>query len=394
MRWLPLLLLLVACSSVEAEPAEPEPTPAPTRLEAALAVFHPALAAEVETSIGVHAAELARTLPTTATGDVAELRRVLTDQVCANLVAKAALRGPAGQTFPLTPDDVRRTVVDYEAFKLAGYVGSGVFPKRYFGYFDRRWDTAEHEQKLVDVVRASTPVINAWLKERGEPWRVTEMEIAVTWVAEGGALMLGDDPLRRQNIHPIADVGLDDIYSGTSELGDLMGRLDAAAGTDLSSIVDGSHDGRYAKMTRYMTYEESIVGTALMWVWEKRITQRKLLRDGRTPLQERPLAEQFVLGSFVYNSGLVHDAGREHQVIAFEGAARIVDISERNAHRRAVLAVTTPDQALAELATGMGYRQQPTSWLAVYHVLQRWGGYEALRRFTDVFDEQGAFRVP
>jgi len=394
-----LLLLLVGCPAPAAEappsPA-PEPTPAPTRLEAALAPFDlgPELAAEVEASVGAHAAGLARDLPTTTTADVADLRRTLREQVCANLEAKAALRGPAGEPFPLTAADVRRTVVDYEAFKLSAYVGSGVFPKRYFGYFDRRWDTAAWEELLVEVVRASTPVINDWLEERGEPWRVNDMEIAVTWVSEGGALMLGPEQHRRENIHPIADVGLDDIFSGTEELGDLMRRLDEAAGTGLSTIVDGSHDGRYAKLTRFMTYEESIVGTALMWVFEKRITQRKLLRDGRPPLQDRPLAEQFVLGSLVYNSGLVHDAGREKQILAFEGGARVVGISERNAHRRPVLPVAAPDLALAELATGVGYRDQPTSWLAVYHVLQRYGGYEALRRFTDVFDEQGAFRSP
>lgn len=395
-----LSLLMLGCPAASSEPVvappAPDPTPAPTRLEAALGAFGnaPGLAGEIESAIAAHAARLSVELPTTTPTPVADLRAALLDQVCANLEAKAALRGSSGETFPLSADDVRRTVVDYEAFKLSAYASSGVSPKRYFGYFDRRWDTAEHEQRLVEVIRASTPVINAWLTEQGEPWTVNDMEIAVTWVAEGGALMLGSDPLRRQNIHPIADVGLDDIFSGTDQLGDLMQRLDAANRTGLSTIVDGSYDGRYARLSRFMTYEESIVGTALMWVFEKRITQRKLLRDGRAPLQDRPIDEQFVLSSLVYNSGLVHDAGREKQILAFEGASRLVGISDRNADRRAVLPVATPDLALAELVTGVGYRRQPTSWLAVYHVLQRYGGYEALRRFTDVFDEQGAFVQP
>jgi hypothetical protein len=391
-----LPLLLVACAQASPQPASPpEVTPAPTRLEAAVAVFvhEPGLPAELEAAIHGHAVELSRALVGAGPADVPELRRLISEQVCANLEAKAALLGPDGERFPLSTEAIRRTVVDYEAFKLSAYLSSGVFPKRYFGYFDGLWDTAEHEGRLAEVIRASTPVINAWLSEQGEPWTVNDMEIAVTWVSEGGALMLGADPLLRQNIHPIADVGLDDIFSGTAQLADLMGRLDAATGTDLGGIVDGSYDGRYARLSRYMTYEESIVGTALMWVFEKRITQRKLLRDGRPPLQDRPIDEQFVLGSLVYNSGLVHDAGRELSILAFEGAERLTGISDSNAHRRPRLPLATSDAALAALLGGAAYPDQRTSWLAVYHVLQRYGGYAALRRFTDVFDEQGAFRA-
>ena len=53
-----------------------------------------------------------------------------------------------------------------------------------------------------------------------------------------------------------------------------------------------------------------------------------------------------------------------------------------------------PPQALSHLRGGLDYPEQPTAWLAGYHVLQRYGAYEALQRFTDVFDETGAFRAP
>lgn len=37
------------------------------------------------------------------------------------------------------------------------------------------------------------------------------------------------------------------------------------------------------------------------------------------------------------------------------------------------------------------YPEQPTSWNGVYHVLQRYGAYTALKRFTDVFDDGDMF---
>lgn len=222
------------------------------------------------------------------------------------------------------------------------------------------------------------------------------MEIAVTWVSEGGALLLLDRQDELDEVHPVLGVGLDDIASGTKELPVLVAALDAAVGSDLGGIVrwvDRSDGSREPTLTRLMTFEESVVGTALMWVWEKRITQRKLLADGRDGLQGRSLPEQFVLGSLVYNSGLVHDAGRQRQIIGFDMAESIAATSDRNAHRRQRLPVRRSADALAGLLAGEPYPDQWTSWLAVYHVLQRFGGYEGLRRFTDVFDDQGRYRM-
>jgi hypothetical protein len=407
-RWMiPIALaaLAVGCASTNAEPNPPEQepavpeevTPRPPRLEAALQalVEDPTLADALMAAIDAEATTLAAEIAVEPKPDRAELRRLLHDRVCDNLERKAVLLGPDGEPFPLSRDDALRRVVGYEAFKLGAYTSSGVFPKRYFGYFDRRWDTAAHEELMVEVVRGSTAVIRDWLADRGEPWTVNEMEIAVTWVSEGGALILASPTEAARPIHPVLGVGLDNIASGTDEMSDLVRRLDAELGTDLAGVVQwsvGADGGRDPSLARYMTFEESIVGTALMWVWEKKITQRKLLADGREGLQGRPIDEQFVLGSLVYNSGLVHDAGREKQILAFDGGQRLVDISDSNAHRRSRLNVAPPADALAELLSGAGYRRQPTSWLAVYHVLQRYGGYEAMRRFTDVFDEQGAFR--
>ncbi len=324
-----------------------------------------------------------------------DLEALLRDRVRENLAAKALLPGSDGEIFPLTGDEIRRTVIEYEAFKIEAYVTSGVFPKRYFGYFDGKWDTAGHERTLALTTHECVGVINEWLRESGDPLRINDAEVAVTWIAEGGALLLRENQDELNSIHPVYGVGLDDIASGTAELAGLVGRLDAALGTDLSGIVgyQEGDDGEQAVLQRSMTFEESIAGTALMWVWEKRIAQRKLRKEGRPLLHDRPLDEQFILGSLVYNSGLIHSAGREFEIRDLRTADQLKATSDRNAHRRPELNLVPPAAALAELLSGVGYRDQQTSWLAVYHVLQRYGGWLGLQRFSDTFDETGAFRM-
>ncbi len=322
-----------------------------------------------------------------------QVRTLLVEQVTANLEAKRDANGPHGESFPMTEDEIRTTVIDYEAYKIEAYVTSGVFPKKYFGYFDGKWETAEHEYILAVTVHTAVGIINSWLEAEGDPLRVTDMEVALTWVSEGGTLLLGELYEECDSIHPILGVGLDDIASGTKDLEPLMYKLDAATGTDLCSIVGWQDDGgaKVATLQRYMTFEESIVATALMWIWEKRIAQRKLAATGRKPLHDRPLDEQFILGSLVYNSGLIHDRGRQRLIRGFDTGESLFATSERNAHRRARLDVVTPEVALEELLQGQGYRDQQTSWLAVYHILQRWGGYHGIAQFTDVFDDAGMY---
>ncbi len=319
---------------------------------------------------------------------------LLRDRVLDNLEHKQGLGQQRGRGFAMDEDEIRRTVIGYEAFKIEAYVTSGVFPKRYFGYVDGKWDTAIHEYTLAQTTHTAVEVINRWLAEQGDPLRINDQEVAVTWVAEGGALLLGEDQDGMNQVHPVFGVGLDDIASGTDELAGLMADLDEAMGTDLSGIVRWQEDDsgdRVAMLHRYMTYEESIAGTALMWVWEKRIAQRKLKKAGRTLLHNRPLDEQFILGSLVYNSGLIHDEGRELMIRDLQCGPWLKASSDRNAHRRSELNLVRPADALAELLTGHGYRDQWTSWLAVYHVTQRYGGWLGLSRFTDVFDGAGSY---
>jgi hypothetical protein len=410
--------LLAACtanSSIEPpagaapEPAAtPEPEPAPTTLEEAIAWFvkDPTEQQALLADLDREGAALAQAFSAHGPADPQRVQALLRAHVEQRLLGWVAKDRQAD--FPVDAERIRRQAIRWDRLRLEAYVGSGVFPKTYFGYFDEAWDTAGYERTLRETTVCSRKIINAWQRERGAQVRVTDAEIAVTFVAEGGALLLTTDQDRIDTLHPVMDVGLDDLASGLGDYDDLLTRLDAGCGTDLRGTVTytapgvqpegldqrlAAPEGQWAWLVRYASYEEGIVGTALMWAWEKEIAARKLAEGGRTPMQDRPLDQQFIIGSLVYNSGLVHGEAAARRIAAFEGGAITHDTSERNAHRRPRLNMLPPSEQLGELLEEGRFRDQPTSWLAVYHILQRYGGWEGLRRYSDVFDDAGMYRA-
>lgn len=285
--------------------------------------------------------------------------------------------------------ELRRTAIEYQAFKIRTHVSSGVFPKKYFGYFDRRGDTARHERTMCRTVRVATDAANLYLEASGASFAVTDAEIAVTFIAEGGALLLADEEQDLNRIHPVLGVGLDDIASGFSQEVELVRALDGALGTELGTIVHFGAEG--PRLQRYMTFDEAIAGTAVMWVFEKKIAARKLRRASRPALRERPLDAQLILSSLVYNSGLLFSEQRIEAIRTFETGAYLARVSDKNKARRWPLPVLPPRESLTQLIEH-GYPQQPTSWAAVYHIFQRYGAYVALKEFTDVFDASDRLR--
>lgn len=93
--------------------------------------------------------------------------------------------------------------------------------------------------------------------------------------------------------------------------------------------------------------------------------------------------------SLVYNSGILFADERAKQIMAFDTATYLVETSEKNAATRPRLPVIGPDAADALLGRGETLPRQPTSWNAVYHILQRYGAWVALSRYSDVFTPDG-----
>jgi len=408
-------LLFVACfaaggdepPAVEPVAAELElPVPGPENLEDAIMrlVSDPAEVRALLEDLDAEATNLSFALAEHGPADPVLVRAALADKVEARLFDWVA-RSEQG-SFPVDAERIRRQAIQWEAFRMERYVSSGVFPKTYFGFFDEGWDTAAHEGTMRETVGCTRGIINAWQTERGSPVRVTDAEIAVTFVAEGGALLLSTQQAHMNDLHPVMDVGLDDLASGLGDYQSLLDGLDQGCGTDLRGTVVytelgmrpvgatdrlAAPEGQWAWLVRNATFREGIVGTALMWIWEKEIAARKLVASDRAPMAERGLDEQFIIGSLVYNSGILHSESSARSIARFATGERVHRDSESNAHRRPRLNLLPPSGLLAELLSEGQYRSQPTSWLAVYHVLQRYGAWEGLRRFSDVFDADGMY---
>ncbi len=264
-------------------------------------------------------------------------------------------------------------------------------PKRYFGFFDEQGDTAPYERALRETVERAVAIVNAEAARRGSAIRVTELDVAVTFLAEGGALVLTERQDELERIHPVNGIGLDSVRDGFAAWPELVRALDAELGTRLQDLVWSV--GSLRVLHRRMSFREAIAGTALMFLYEKERAARLLAaRDPNAHLETLPLDRQFVIASLVYNSGILFDDARVDQILAFSTADYLVQINQANAGKRAPLDVLSATEREIRLLDGEPLPRQLTSWSAVYHVLQRYGAWVALRAFSDTFDDQGRFR--
>ena len=179
------------------------------------------------------------------------------------------------------------------------------------------------------------------------------------------------------------------MATGFSKYSQLVTQLDAKLGTRLDEVITWRDGLPY--LNRYFRFREAIAATALMYVYEKEIAAAKLGKEGRPALSELNLRDQFIIGSLVYNSGNPHSSERLPMIASFTAADYLSQVSEKNKERRELLNVLPAKLSIPELLRLGDYPQQPTSWNAVYHILQRYGGYTALKRFTDVFDDKDMF---
>jgi hypothetical protein len=295
-------------------------------------------------------------------------------------LARKALSKAEGVRFDA--DLLTRTALKYEAFRIKAFRDSGVAPKLYAGFLDGVGATANYEKTLLRVAGAVAPFLNAYAQKVGSSARVSAKEIAVTQIAEGGALLLTTRLDHIDQVPPVQGVGLDDYRIGFRRFTGLAEEIDRAFGSHLASMKGGPDDK--------MTFEESILGTAVMYFYEKDLAEQKLRAEKRPSLANLPLDEQFVAASLVYNSGILFSDERIKQILGFATGAYLADISERSAPKRPRLPVMTPEAADAFLAEGKSLPEQNTSWNAVYHVLQRYGAWVALTRFADMFAADGS----
>lgn len=299
--------------------------------------------------------------------------------VLENLARKSASRAE-GVTFDA--ETLIRTTVKYEAFRISAFRNSGVLPKLYSGFLDGLGRTAAYEKQLLDMATRVAPILNAYSERNKLGITVTAKEIVVTHIAEGGALLLTTAFADVNHIHPVLGIGLDDHRIGFQRFPGLISEIDAAFGTRIAALKGAREDA--------MTFAESILGTAVMWLYEKDIAEQKLAAEGRPSLVRMSLDEQFVTASLVYNSGILFSEERVKQILAFDTGAYLAETSERSAAKRPRLPVAEPRAIDALLAAGLPLPAQPTSWNAVYHVLQRYGAWVALSRFTDTFARDGS----
>lgn len=374
------LLFGLLALAIAAQP----PAPLDAVLTETLPRATPTERADLVRLVSTEGASLHEALSRRGSADPDTVTRWLSDRV------QARLRSRHGAGLTTSTEQARREIIQFEAWQARSFVTSGVFPKRYFGFVDAQGDSAALELRVMRSVRASTDACNRWLEANEIPWRVTDQELVVTWIAEGGALLLTTQQAQADRVHPILGIGLDDIAHGFKELPGLVEEIDAAAGTQVANIPVWE-DGRWS-LRRYMTLEETVVGTAIMWVWEKRIADRKLRATGRSPMHELDADTQFIVGSLVYNSGILHNGARPGQVRRYALADHLAGLAEKYNGSRPYLPVQRPADNVSALLQLGGYPDQNTSWIALYHILQRYGGYDGLQRFSTAFDADGRLR--
>lgn len=349
--------------------------------------------AAIETALSAQITKLAK--PTWAPGYC---------QAIADNFASKATSVSEGLTF--STKTLLTTAVEFEAFRITTFRNSGVSPMRYFGYLDERGRAATYEKKLKTVATRVAPILNAYAAQKKLGVTVTPKEIVITHIAEGGALLLSTDFHLVDSVHPVSGIGLDDYRSGLKQYADLVSEIDTTFKTRLTTIAANPErpsanavlsDGGVRRLERYlgivsMTFEETVLGTAVMYLWEKVICEDKRRADSRPSLATLSLDEQFVQASLVYNSGILFADERAKQIMAFDTAAYLADVSEKSAPKRTKLPVLTPEQADALLERGDPLPRQPTSWNAVYHILQRYGAWVALTKYANIFTPDGSIR--
>lgn len=274
---------------------------------------------------------------------------------------------------PLSLQSIEWHAVKFERFRVETFRRAGVVPKRYFGFFDGAGDTALYEAMLKDTVIHGVDLTNRFASSQGLPTRVSEKEVAITFLAEGGALLLTEPEDTPNRVHPVRGIGLDDLRRGMTAYPDLVTAFDAALHTRFSALYQ--QVGNRALLRRPMTFREAVLGTCLMYLYEKELTRRALIRRDETRLEALSSERQFIYASLFYNSGILFADERVRQIEQFQTASYLEEISRTS--KRSPLPLHWEDAR---------FPIQRTGWSAVFHVLQRYGTWVGLSQYSEVFE--------
>lgn len=412
-----LIVLVAAGASAAAPPATDPEASSQARLRRVLARFLPdeasigSVASGIETEIGgLPAGYFAHPA---GVSEVA-VRDLLRRNIIANLEEKAALASAAGAaSYPLDAGEILSTVAGYEVFKLEVFLRSGVFPKRYFGCFDGKWDTAEYEIRLLRRAHEVVVAVNEYQSLHRRPTRMTDIELLVTYLSEGGVLLFTRDqkllePGAGDAIDLYYHLGCDNIGAALSRYPELTRFLDERFSTSLASRVTrpgvGETGEAYTGIARGVDFMTSISAAAIMYLYEKDIAAAKLAAEGakgvgtggwpRFELMPFSLDEQFIISSLVFNTGILFSWETVLKIHRLETLDYLHHVSAKataatgSKARPALPVPSSREEALREVLAS-GYPVQPTSWQGGYHVLQRYGAFVALQRFSTAFDAQG-----
>jgi len=123
-----------------------------------------------------------------------------------------------------------------------------------------------------------------------------------------------------------------------------------------------------------------------MYLYEKEITAHLMHSKWGVNLMSLPVPEQFVATSLVYNSGVLFVPERIKQILNLSTGAYLATVNDMS--KRPKLSIFSPTEALDRLCQGFPIPAQMTSWNAVYHILQRYGAWVAVEKFSNAFTQE------
>jgi hypothetical protein len=336
------------------------------------------------------AGDSARRIAELSGRDPEAIRAFVRSEALKNLRDKVSM-GSNGERFPMTLSEMEQTVFGFEAFKAETFVRTGIFPKRYFGFLDEKWDSAQYEVLLRETVQRAVRVVNDYLAESGRNVGLSHQEVAMTFISDGAALKMREFQANIEDFQCVLQLGMKEPTQYIYAFPGLVERLDRELRTDLQAAVF-LKDGAMVD-ARAMYFPEAVVATMFRYLFKKTRAQIAL-RDEGIDLQSLSADEQFIVASG-------YDLEKE-AALSWRTVQDIRD-SRVGVHLRSS---AMPDDPSASRIPWMGpgdsadfllqesiYPWQPnSSWNVVYNTAQKHGTWVGLSRFGTTFNDRGEYR--